>query len=50
MVRKIKKQSVTITIGSIVTSSVHAIIGYVAVYFFKPLWDKFVKWLNITKN
>lgn len=39
-----KIQSVTITIASIFGSIIHAIIGYIAVYFFKPLWEKLMNW------
>lgn len=41
---KIKKQSLTITLGSIVSAAINGIIGYVAVFFFKPLWEKLVIW------
>jgi hypothetical protein len=39
-----KKQVLTeITLGSIISSAISGIIGYIAVYFFKPLWEKIVK-------
>ena len=39
-----KIQSVTITVASIFGSVIHAIIGYIAVYFFKPIWEKIMNW------
>lgn len=45
--KKISKiQSVTITLGSIFYSAIHGIIAYIAVYFFKPLWEKIMNWRN----
>jgi membrane-bound metal-dependent hydrolase YbcI (DUF457 family) len=41
-----KKQSITITVGSILASCLHGIIGYIAVYFFQPIWDKLVSYWN----
>ena len=41
----IEKQS--LTLGSVFFTAVHAIIGYIAVYFFKPIWVKIVKILDI---
>jgi integral membrane sensor domain MASE1 len=45
---KIKNQCVSLTFSAIVGATVQAIIGYIAVYFFKPLWDKIVKMWNKT--
>jgi|LakMenEpi03Aug12_release.lakeMendotaPanAssembly.Ray.scaffolds.fasta_scaffold15669_40 hypothetical protein len=39
-------QSVTITLSSILYSAIHGIVGYIAVYFFKPLWEKIINWRN----
>jgi hypothetical protein len=39
-----KIQSITISISTIFYSAIQGIIGYIAVYFFKPLWEKFMKW------
>jgi hypothetical protein len=44
--KKFKIQTIPITIGSLITSAISAIVGYVAVYFFKPLWEKIIKWWN----
>lgn len=39
-----KKFSTTsISIGMLATSAIQGIVGYIAVWFFKPLWEKFVK-------
>lgn len=46
---KFKQQmiSVTISLSSILSSAIHGIVAFIAVYFFKPLWDKVVKiWEN----
>ena len=38
-----------ITMGGLISSAINGIIGFIAVYFFKPLWEKIVKWWNIKK-
>lgn len=38
-----KIQCVTLTLTGLVASAVNGIIAYVAVYFFKPLWEKLMK-------
>lgn len=45
---KFEKQVITeITIGSLLSSAINGIVGFIAVYFFKPLWDKLVSyWKN----
>lgn len=47
---KFKITTVTITLSSIALSAIQGIIGYVAVYFFKPMWEKTIIWLNQKKN
>jgi hypothetical protein len=44
----IEKQS--LTFGSICLTIIHAIIGYIAIYFFKPIWSKIVKILDIKQD
>jgi hypothetical protein len=39
-------QCVTVTLAGLVGSAINGIIAYIAVYFFKPLWEKFMKWWN----
>ena len=39
----VKQQSISITIGSLVVSALNGIVAYIAVYFFKPLLEKFIK-------
>lgn len=49
----IKKQCVTVTAGTLASSSIQAIVGYIAIWFFKPLWEKIVKslgWDRTRKN
>ena len=40
--KKIKKQSVTMS--TIIGKAIEAIVAYIAIYFFKPVWEKLVKW------
>ena len=40
--KKIKKQS--ITVSTIIGKAIEAIVAYVVLFFFKPVWDKLVKW------
>lgn len=42
--KKIKKQSITMT--TIVGKAIEAVVAYVVLFFFRPLWDKLVKWWN----
>lgn len=37
-----KKQSITITLTSIIGSMINGIVAYIAVYFFKPIWEKYI--------
>ena len=39
-----KYQLIPISLAGIISSAVNGIIAYIAVYFFRPLWDKIVKW------
>jgi hypothetical protein len=39
-----KTQSISITLASILSAMINGIIGYIAVYFFKPMWEKTIKW------
>ena len=39
-----KCQLVPITLSNIILQALNGIIAYIAVYFFKPLWEKFMKW------
>lgn len=41
---KIEKQNISITFGGLIASAISAIVGYIAVYFFKPIWEKIIKW------
>ena len=40
--KPIKKQS--ITMSTIIGKAIEAIVAYVVLFFFKPVWDKLVKW------
>jgi len=44
----VKIQSVAITIGGICSSAINGIVAYIAVYFFKPIWEKYI--INIWKE
>ena len=37
-----KKQTITIT--TILTAAIEAVVGYVVVWFFEPIWKNIVKW------
>lgn len=43
--QEIKSQTV-ITGGTIIGAAINGIVGYIAVYFFQPLWLKAIKWWN----
>lgn len=40
---KISKQSITLTTGGIISAAVEAVVGYIAIYFFAPVWKKIIK-------
>lgn len=40
---KTKCLTTTITVSTILGSVINGIVAYIAVYFFKPLWEKLVK-------
>lgn len=44
--KSFKIQTLPITIGSLVGSAISGIVGYIAVYFFKPIWNRIVAWWN----
>jgi hypothetical protein len=35
-----------LTFGGIINASVSGIVSFIAVYFFTPIWSKFVSWWN----
>lgn len=35
-----------LTLGGIINASVSGIVSFIAVYFFTPIWSKFVLWWN----
>lgn len=45
--KDIETQSLTgVTLSSILVHIIHSIFGFIAIYFFQPLWHKFMKWWN----
>jgi hypothetical protein len=42
--KPIKKQSITIT--TILSKAIEAVVAYIVLFFFRPVWDKLVKWWN----
>lgn len=49
---KFKQQmiSVTISLSSMLSSAINGIVAFIAVYFFKPIWDKMISyWSNNEK-
>ena len=43
---KITIQMLPITIASLTVSAINGIVGFLAVYFFAPIWVKIVAWWN----
>lgn len=39
---KIKKQSITMT--TIIGKAIEAVVAYIVLWFFEPVWKKIVKW------
>jgi uncharacterized membrane protein len=44
--KKFSIQTISITLAGLIGSALNGIIAYVAVYFFKPLWEKIVKYFH----
>ena len=40
--KPIKKQSITMT--TIFGKAIEAVVAYVVLFFFRPVWDRLVKW------
>ena len=36
--------SSSVTFSLIITKTIEAIVGFIAISLFKPIWDKIVKW------
>lgn len=48
---KFEKQVITeITIGSLLSSAINGIVAFIAVYFFKPLWERIIKAVDWNKK
>jgi len=46
--KKIKSQSITMT--TIFGKAIEAVVAYVVLFFFRPVWDRLVKWWNKDNN
>lgn len=44
--KKLKMQTISITLVGLLSSAINGIVAYIAVYFFKPLWEKTIRWWN----
>jgi hypothetical protein len=42
--KKFRIQTIPLALSGLISSAINGIVAYIAVYFFKPLWDKIVKW------
>ena len=42
--KPIKKQS--ITMSTILGKAIEAVVGYIALWFFRPVWERLVRWFN----
>ncbi len=40
--KTVKKQSITMT--TIFGKAIEAVVAYIALWFFKPIWERIVKW------
>jgi hypothetical protein len=36
--------SSSVTLSLIITKTIEAIVGFIAISLFKPIWDKIIKW------
>lgn len=43
-INKIKKQSITMT--TILGKAIEAVVAYIVLWFFEPVWKNLVKWWN----
>lgn len=41
---KAKVQMIPVTLAGLISSALNGIIAYIAVYFFKPMWEKLVRY------
>lgn len=41
-----KIQTIPLTLAGLIGSAINGIVAYIAVYFFKPLWEKTIHWWN----
>jgi len=41
---EIKSQS--ITMSTIIGKAIEAVVAYIVLWFFKPLWDNLIEWWN----
>lgn len=41
--QKFKITAIPITIGGLLVAALEAIIGYITIWFFEPLWKKIIK-------
>lgn len=46
--KEIKKQSITMT--TILGKAIEAVVAYIVLWFFKPVWDNLVRWWNKDDN
>jgi hypothetical protein len=44
--KKFTIQTISLTLAGLLGSAVNGIVAYIAVYFFKPLWEKIVAFLQ----
>ena len=42
--KTIKKQS--ITMSTILGKAIEAVVAYIVLWFFKPVWERLVRWFN----
>lgn len=42
--KTVKKQS--ITVSTILGKAIEAVVAYIVLWFFKPVWERLVRWFN----
>ena len=48
--KKFRIHTISLTLAGLIGSAINGIVAYIAVYFFKPLWNKIIKWWNNERN
>lgn len=44
--KRFEIKTIPFTLAGLISSAINGIVAYIAVYFFKPLWEKIIRWWN----